>query len=173
MAEEENNEEKGQSEEKKGSKLVLIIIISLLVVILVVGGIVAYMLLSGDDKPPRPQQASSQQQQQNAPAPSELQVGAMFPLEPFTVNLLSESGRRYLKVKLNLEMSNPNLQAELNKKMPVVRDSVIGVLSSKTVEEISTRRGKENLKDEIIEQINKRLQDGYVSRVYFMMFVIQ
>ncbi len=172
MAEEEKEDQK--QEEKKGSKLVLIIIVSLLVIILVVGGVVAYMLLSGDESsaPPKPQ-SSSQSERGGGSSADDLKVGAMFPLEPFTVNLLSESGRRYLKVELNLEMSNSNLQAELNKKMPVVRDSVIGVLSSKTVEEISTRRGKENLKDEIIEQVNKRLEDGYISRVYFMMFVIQ
>lgn len=172
MAEEEKEDQK--QEEKKGSKLVLIIIVSLLVIILIVGGVVAYMLLSGDDSsaPPKPQ-SSSQSERGGGSSSDDLKVGAMFPLEPFTVNLLSESGRRYLKVELNLEMSNSNLQAELNKKMPVVRDSVIGVLSAKTVEEISTRRGKENLKDEIIEQVNKRLEDGYISRVYFMMFVIQ
>ncbi|MGM0622621.1 MAG: flagellar basal body-associated protein FliL [Campylobacterota bacterium] len=173
MADEEKKE--GQEEEKKGSsKLVLIIIGVLLVLILVIGGVVAMLLLSDDGSQQSPQ-AQSAQNSGNTQSVSadDLRVGPMFPLETFTVNLLSDSGRRYLKTELNLEMSTPNLQAELNSKMPIIRDTVIGVLSSKTVEEISTRRGKERLKEEIIEQVNTRLQDGYIKRLYFMMFIVQ
>lgn len=178
MADEEKKEEQEGSEKKGSSKLVLIIIGVLLFLIIVVGGVVAALLLSGDDEAQnQPPQAQAVQGGSGAKPPAvrtdDLTVGPMFPLEPFTVNLLSESGRRYLKAEVNLEMSTPDLQAELTSKMPVIRDVVIGVLSSKTVEEISTKRGKERLKDELIEQLNLRLQDGYINRVYFMMFIVQ
>jgi len=175
MAEEKKEEQNSEDEKNGGSKLILIIIGALLFLIIVIGTVVAVLLLSSDDAPPPPQAqgqtagASAQQVR----APGDLKVGPMFPLDVFTVNLLSDSGRRYLKTEINLEMSTPNLQAELTAKMPVVRDTVIGVLSSKTVEEISTRRGKERLKEEIIEQLNMRLQDGHITRIYFMMFIIQ
>jgi flagellar FliL protein len=177
MADEEKKEEEQQEGgSKKGGKTVLIIIGALLFLIIVIGGVVAFMLLSGDDgAAQQPQGQNVQNPASKAPAvrSDDLTVGPMFPLEPFTVNLLSESGRRYLKAEVNLEMSTANLQAELTSKMPVIRDTVITVLSSKTVEEISTARGKERLKEELIEQLNLRLQDGYINRIYFMMFIVQ
>lgn len=178
MAEEEKKDEAQEGSEKKGgSKLVLIIIGVLLFLIIVIGGVVAFLLLSGDEEQQQQPSQSQAVDNPNAQAPAvrtdDLTVGPMFPLDPFTVNLLSESGRRYLKAEVNLEMSTPDLQAELTSKMPVIRDVVISVLSSKTVEEISTKRGKERLKEELIEQLNLRLQDGYINRVYFMMFIVQ
>ena len=173
MAEEEKKEEEKKEEKKGSSKLVLIIIGVLLFLIIAIGAVVAILLLGddGSQQPaPQAQQTTGTQTQVRA---DEMRIGPMFPLDAFTVNLLSDSARRYLKVEMNLEMSTSGLQNELNQKMPMIRDTIISILGSKTVEEISTRRGKERLKDEIIEQVNMRLQDGHITRIYFMMFVIQ
>ena len=97
----------------------------------------------------------------------------MYPLDKFTVNLMSESGHRYLVVKMNLEESHEGLTEELDQKLPLVRDIVISVLSSKTVDEISTSKGKEKLKQEILNQLNKYLESGEVRYIYFTEFMIQ
>jgi len=97
----------------------------------------------------------------------------MYPLDKFTVNLLSQNGSRYLVAKIDLEQENEEMTAELDKKVSLIRDIIISILSSKTVEEISTPKGKEKLKEEIINQINKYLEDGEIKRVYFTNFVIQ
>jgi len=100
-------------------------------------------------------------------------IGPMYPLDKFTVNLMSESGHRYLVVKMNLEESHEGLTEELDQKLPLVRDIVISVLSSKTVDEISTSKGKEKLKQEILNQLNKYLESGEVRYIYFTEFMIQ
>lgn len=97
----------------------------------------------------------------------------MFPLELFTVNLLSESGRRYLKVEMNLELEGEELAVELEKKKPVLRDVIIRILSSKSLEEVSTIKGKETLKEEIVTDLNQRVKDGKIKNVYFTDFVVQ
>lgn len=168
MAELEKEE---NTETKKSSNLVLIIIIVALVLVLLIVGAVVAILSGGDDE----------QRQDNAPSAKEkprnsmdsMQVGPMFPLDSFTVNLLSDSGRRYLKVQLNLELDAEEVAAELESKTAVVRDTVIRLLSSKTLEEISTAKGKDNLKEQIINQLNLRLRDGNVRNVYFTEFVVQ
>jgi flagellar FliL protein len=86
---------------------------------------------------------------------------------------MSESGRRFLVVKMNLEEDSEELTPELDRKTPLVRDIIISILSSKTVEEITTAKGKEKLKEEIITQLNKHLSDGQIRHVYFTEFVIQ
>jgi len=101
------------------------------------------------------------------------EVGLMFPLDTFTVNLLSESGRRYLKVEMNLEIEGEELSPELETKKPIFRDIIIRILSSKSLEEISTIKGKEKLKEQIVNDLNLRLKDGKVKNVYFTDFVVQ
>ncbi len=173
MANEEKNEEK---KEKSGSKLVLIIIIILLVLILVGGGLAAYFLLTEDNnvQQSNPTQKPKTHINSNAPRGSNLaEIGPIYPLDQFIVNLLSEGGAKFLKTKIDLELGNPELTAELDKKKPLVRDIVIRTLSSKTFQEVSTNRGKEKLKDELVDKINAVLADGRVRNIFFTEFVVQ
>ena len=179
MAEEEKKEENAEEEEKQeksggGNNLILIIIVVLLVLLLVVGGVVAYLMLSGDDEEsPDTVQQEKVEKKKSRKKIDDLTVGPMYPLDKFTVNLLSQNGSRYLVAKIDLEQENEEMTPELDAKVSLIRDIIISILSSKTVEEISTPKGKEKLKEEIINQINKYLEDGEVKRIYFTNFVIQ
>lgn len=177
MAEEEKEEQEESKEGKKGGNLVLIIIIVVLVLLLVVGGLAAFFLLSSNDEEVPMQEAQTMQ----APSKKSAQgrkkdltiVGPMYPLDKFIVNLQSENGGRFLKVSMNIELSSEELQAEIDSKVSVIRDIVIRTLSSKTFEEISTIKGKDRLKDELVDSINEILADGHLNNVYFTDFVIQ
>ena len=173
MAEEETEgqgtEESGT--EKKSSNLVLIIVIVALVFVLLIVGVVVAMLAGGDDEASQNNSPSAKEKPMSSM--ESMEVGPMYPLDTFTVNLLSDSGRRYLKVQMNLELDGEELAAELESKTAVVRDVVIRMLSSKTLEEISTAKGKDKLKEQIVNQLNLRLRDGNVRNVYFTEFVVQ
>jgi len=178
MAEEEKKEENTEEEEKPeksgGNNLILIIIVVLLVLLLIVGGVVAYLMLSGDDEEnPEAVKQEKVEKKKSHKEIDDLTVGPMYPLDKFTVNLLSQNGSRYLVAKIDLEQENPEMTPELDSKVSLIRDIIISILSSKTVEEISTPKGKEKLKEEIIDQINKYLEDGEVKRIYFTNFIIQ
>ncbi len=178
MAEEEKNEEKAP--QKSSSKLVLIIIIVLLVLILVGGGLAAYFLL-GDNSDQQKNNEQSQAQTQakqtkkrNIARNSDLmQIGPIYPLDQFIVNLLSENGARFLKIKMDLELSGQELTAELDKKKSLIRDIVIRTLTSKTFQEVSTGKGKDKLKDELVDRINSVLADGSIRNIFFTEFVVQ
>ncbi len=179
MAEEKENQEE-QKEEGKKSNLMVIIVGAFLAVLLLIGGILAYVLLSGSEETPEGEAQIANSENSDSGGTTlttrrkdSLNVGPMFELDTFIVNLLSENGRRYLKVKINLELSDEALQDEINKKIPVIRDIVIKIASSKTLEEISTEKGKEKFKDQIVGEINQNLQDGKINNVYFTDFVIQ
>ncbi len=177
MAEEKTEETETK---KSGSKLVLIIIIVLLLLILIGGGLAAYFLLSdnGDQQTNSVQnspQTTKQQTKARSIARNEslMQIGPIYPLDQFIVNLLSENGTRFLKIKMDLELSDPKLTAELDKKKPLIRDIVIRTLTSKTFQEVSTGRGKEKLKDELVDRINSVLADGTIRNIFFTEFVVQ
>lgn len=178
----EETQEENSSGEKKSSKMLLIVIIAVLILILVIGGLVAFLMMNNsEDHAPEAHQSAPIEGEAPAPAPasgpvgngSMTEVGMMYPLDTFTVNLLSESGRRYLKVELNLEIEGEELTVELDSKKPVLRDIIIRLLSSKTLEEISTIKGKDKLKEQIVSEINMRLKDGRILNVYFVDFVVQ
>jgi len=176
MADEEKEEKK---EKKSGSNLVLIIIIVLLVLILIGGGLAAYFFLSDNTEAKQPNatqqsQPQSQMKKSNVARNSSLiTIGPIYPLDQFIVNLLSQGGSRFLKTKIDLELSGPELTAELDKKKPLIRDIVIRTLSSKTFQEVSTNRGKEKLKDELVDRINAVLADGQIKNIFFTEFVVQ
>ena len=173
---EESKEEESKSEKSGGSNIVLILIVVLLVVVLAIGGVVAYLMLSGDDEEAAGAETTQEQvvkKKKKHKSSDELAVGPMYPLDKFTVNLMSDNGRRFLVAKMNLEESGEELTPELDKKTPMIRDIIISILSSKTVEEITTAKGKEKLKEEILSQINKHLDDGEIRHIYFTQFVIQ
>ena len=184
MAEEEEKKEEEKKEDGgKKSNLMIIIIIAFLVLLLVIGGVVMFIFAGGNDEGANNKEnvqtevsankEDSEQPTKSYRSKSSLTVGPMFELDTFIVNLLSENGRRYLKVKLNLELSDEELANELNSKMPVIRDIVIRIASSKTLEEISTEKGKEKFKDQVVSEINFNLKDGKIKNVFFTDFVIQ
>ena len=177
MAEEQKEEQK-EEKSSGGNKLILIIIVILLLLLLVIGGLVAYFLLTSDNpknNPDNPQTQPQQVKQQTEVKKdtAALEIGPIYPLDPFTVNLKSTNDTRYLKCTINLEIDSPDTQPELDKIKPAVRDVIIRILSSKTVPEISTAKGKEKLKEELKKNINAILAKGEIRHVYFTAFVIQ
>lgn len=189
--EKEHEEQAPEGGEKKKSNLLLIIIIVVLVLVLIIGGVVAALMMGNHDAEAEGAHGAKTEAAADAHAEEEkhadeehadegghgggesTEVGLMYPLDIFTVNLLSESGRRYLKVEMNLEIEGEELSPELDQKKPVFRDIIIRILSSKSLEEISTIKGKEKLKEQIVSELNTRLKDGKVKNVYFTDFVVQ
>jgi len=100
-------------------------------------------------------------------------IGILYPLDTFTVNLKSDAGRRYLKVTMSLELEGKELSMELDSKAPVIRDRVIRILTSKTLEEISSKKGKQKVSDQVMDTLNAMIQDGKIKGIYFTEFVIQ
>ena len=174
--------EDGEVIEKKSKKnTVLIIVIALLVLLLLGGGFAAFFLLGSHDEPAVESSGGGDATHQEVKKRSSttkrstdhLTIGPMYPMTQFVVNLLSESGNRYLKVALDLELSDIKLQPEMDHKKSLIRDIIIRTFSSKTFEEISTLKGKDKLKDEVLDKINENLSDGQVKNIYFTDFVVQ
>lgn len=184
MAEEETKEEESAPKEKKSSNMLMIIIIVVLFLIIIIGGVVAFLLMGDDEEP---QNGAQQKQERSAPKKkmsngSSVQsddsrqlsdIGILYPLDTFTVNLKSDAGRRYLKVTMSLELEGEELSLELDAKSPVLRDRIIRILTSKTLEEISSKKGKQKVTQQIMDTLNSMISDGTIRGIYFTEFVIQ
>ncbi len=182
MAEEETTEG-SSSAEKKSSKMLMIIIIVVLVLIIVLGAVAAIFLMGSDEQAQNsaPQVKEKTVSKKTRTTSSDVvddsrqlkDIGILYPLDTFTVNLKSDSGRRYLKVTMSLELEGPELSLELDAKSPVLRDRIIRILTSKTLEEISSKKGKQKVSDQIMDTLNAMISDGQIKGIYFTEFVIQ
>jgi flagellar FliL protein len=97
----------------------------------------------------------------------------MFPLEPFIVNIYDGQELRYLKVKLEIEMVSSAVKADMDARLAPIRDAILVLLSTKTLQDVQEVAGKNQLKDEILSSINKHIPPGKISKVYFTDFVVQ
>ena len=100
-------------------------------------------------------------------------VSNIFPLEPFIVNIYDGQDLRYLKLKVELEMSGGAVKSELESKQAPIRDAVLVLLTTKTLRDIQDLQGKNQLREEILNALGKILTPGKVTRVYFTDFVVQ
>jgi len=178
-----------EAEAEGGGKKKLIIIGAAVAVALILG-VVLFMVLGGDKKTKKegeaaPAEAGSHGAPAAAPAAgghgdSPAAGGAaagpsanIFPLDPFIVNIYDGQELRYLKVKVELEMVSPAVKGEIEGRLAPIRDSVLILLSAKTLQDIQDVQGKNTLKDEILGAINKNIPPGKIAKVYFTDFVVQ
>jgi flagellar FliL protein len=97
----------------------------------------------------------------------------VFALEPFIVNIYDGQELRYLKVKVEMEMANPAIKPELDGRLAAMRDAILVVLTSKTLQDIQDIQGKNQLREEILTAVSKIVAQGKVIKIYFTDFVIQ
>ena len=72
---------------------------------------------------------------------------------------------------MELEVNNAEVQEEIEKIKPKIRDYIIIIASSKSFAEISTKEGKDALRDEVRNQINLFLTKGQINKVFFTEFL--
>ena len=108
-----------------------------------------------------------------ASVPVEEMLGPIFPLDTFIVNLADKGGKRYLRITIDLELDSSELESEVEKRLPQVRDSILTILPTKRFEDINSAQGKTALRDQMLERINGMLARGKITNIYFKEFVVQ
>lgn len=161
MAEEKQEaapeEGKEKAEPKKSNKKLFIIAGA--AVLLIAGGFFAYTQFFGaKDK------GAESHKKEEAKA-------TLISLDPFVLNL-TEQGR-FLKVTMQLELTDMSFQQMVMDKVPQLRDAIITLLSSKSVESVSSPEGKLQVKDEIILRANQAVGKNAFKNLYFTEFVMQ
>jgi len=96
-----------------------------------------------------------------------------YDLEPFIVQIYDGQTLRYVKLRFSLELLNRSYVTEVVNKLGSVRDSILIILSTKTLQEIADVKGKSLLKEEIADRVNKIFTQNVISRVMINEFVVQ
>ena len=116
--------------------------------------------------------------------------GIMLNMSTKIINLVDPTGRRYIRLTVVVEFAPDNpeydkmpeldktaylklFNEKLNSRLPIMDDTVITLLSTKTYEDLYTAEGKEKLRMEIMDILSKRLVDLHILSIYFTEFVVQ
>lgn len=116
--------------------------------------------------------------------------GPMYEIRDIVVNLQEPGSRRYLKASVVLEFEPPNeafsklvgeakvkAQTEYLKeialKRPLIEDTIVTMLSSKTVNDIFTLEGKTALKRDLFVKLSAQMGKDKIVAIYLTQFVIQ
>ena len=164
------DEPDAQTEEeapKKKSKKFLFIILGVVILALGGGGFFAYTKFF------TPESAIEGNEDVEEHANPLEAIGEMYQLEQFIVNLSHPQGKRYLKLKVELELESATAVEMATKASPKLRDVVIMMLTSMTFEEVMTPEGKIQIRDELLERFNQVIRPERVKNIYFTEFVVQ
>jgi flagellar FliL protein len=152
-------EEEKPAEPKKKSKLKWIIIVSVALAVIAAGAIAGFYFFTKTEA--------------KKPVAEKPTILPIWPMEAFVINIAETNGERYLKIVIQLEVSDTGVVTELEQLKPRLRDSILDLLTPKTYKELMDLAGKQRLREDIAGRINNILQRGKVTKVYFTDFVVQ
>ncbi|MGI6657756.1 MAG: flagellar basal body-associated FliL family protein [Desulfobulbus sp.] len=176
MAEKDDKKEKKEeAAAKKGGKKKLILLIAAGSILLLVlgGGAYYFFVHKPHQEELRRQQEASKAESLLKPVPEDAKIGPMVEITEFIVNIISENEPHYVKAALSLELDGDPAVAEVNKRMPQIRDAILLLIGNKTFEELQDIQGKNQVKAELKSKINSFLKTGKVNNVYLTDFVVQ
>lgn len=161
------------------SRTKLILIVSLAVVVaLVCGGVAAWLVMKDSgDEPAAATTAADKGKAKGKESPKGAKPPVFVNLEPFTVNLTSEGSDRYLQTTIVLQASDDKAAESIKVYMPVIRNKVLMVLSSKRPSDIDSGEGKHKLTAEIVAAVREAVPGSTAASgatgVLLSSFVIQ
>ena len=142
------------------------VVVALLVLNLGASGFSTFKLVTA--KPAEAAHASA------AEAPKTLEVtGPVVALEPFVVNLDEPGTARYLKVTIQIELTNAEAEPAIEKSKQLIRDTILSHLSGLHVKDTLGASAKDTLRTELQANVEKVVGTGKVRRVFFQEFVVQ
>ncbi len=160
-------------EEKKSSKMMYIIIA---VVILLAGGGAGYYFMSEGDTTTE----SEQEVVADVEEMEEEEVGdeVYFDLESaLIVTFPKENAASLIQVSISLLVDGEDFLETMKKHEPMIRNSLIMAISSKSSDFLMKREGKDELRSEMLSEISKKMKKmtgkNRVKDIFFTTFVMQ
>ena len=172
MADDDQNTEQPAAESGGKKKLISLIILAIVVAAMSVGGTLAALKFLA---PPAAQdsEATAESDQPPPPAPA-----IYYPLKPSILANFEYRGRqRYLQLDITLLMREDDVIAAIETHMPMIRNGLNMLISGQLYEELQTAEGKEILRQQCLQEIQRLLQKEInkpgVEQVLFTSFILQ
>jgi flagellar basal body-associated protein FliL len=99
-------------------------------------------------------------------------VVTKFTIEEVTVNIADTRGNRFVRAGVYFEAAPPVLE-ELEANRARMVDTLGQVLSTKTIDDLTSPNVRGNLREELLGIINPTLKQGRVDNIYFTDLLVQ
>lgn len=160
----EDNEIQEAAPKTSGIDIKIIIIAAIFFVAALAG---SYLMIKSVMAPLMPKEETKVEEAK------EVTTGTLVDIGEFTVNISDGSGTRYLKAEIVIEVNDPEAAGGEGEpeNLPILRDQVITILSSKTPADLDANN-RDVLKKEIKTKLNKSMANK-ITNVYFNSFIMQ
>ena len=135
---------------KKGSQAIKLGLIISVITVVFLGSLGAGLYFVWNKVAPLNPKIEKAQEKEAEEENAQDEIGPVFSLETFVVNLADEVGARYLRATMDLELNSEEMTAEIEKQLPQIRNAILTIIRSKTSKDINTIEGKIALRDEIM-----------------------
>ncbi len=157
------NEEAAAAAAAAKAKKKKLFILGAIGALVVIGAVVGYMMYAKGAAEKAAKQAELEQTpeyklQQQLKFKKENKPPSFIKMDEFTVNLPGRGGEHYLQANIVLRTADGATEGRIKDFLPIVRDRVIQVLSSRTMQELSTVEGKNAMAREIALVINSIIE---------------
>jgi flagellar FliL protein len=98
---------------------------------------------------------------------------AMYSIENIVLNPAGTSGSRYLLLSVALVLSDPAAEAGARAREIEVRDRIVALLATQTVDRLIDPAQRDSIKDEIRSSVEPIFPKGVVRGVLLPQFVVQ
>ncbi len=147
-------------------KIVILIIVGIVLLLGLIGGGFFMMWTQINAMTQMAQEEDDEEEEDAIP-----DIGPIFKLQAFVVNL--SGGKRYLRTTMDLELRDPLINDKIQQRLPQIRDTILMILPTRTMKDITAAEGKAALRAEIIEKLNEQLGTDAITNIYFSEFVVQ
>ena len=97
----------------------------------------------------------------------------LLSLDPMVVNITGDGYARLLKIRVELECESKEVRDEAEARLAQIQDSLLTLISSKRLADVTSFEGKALLKDDLLDRMNVIMTSGRVSSVLITEFVVQ
>ena len=96
---------------------------------------------------------------------------------PFVVNVNDGEEVHHMQVDIQVKLASPEAGALIEEHQPAIRHALVLLLSGQNVKEVRTVQGKEKLRQEALEAVQKVLEENAgtpgIEALYFTGLIIQ
>ncbi len=165
MAEENATPQEEQPKKKKGLMIAIIIVVQLIVAILLVVFVIYPRLYPSD---PNAEEADKEKKEEVTE-----KLGPTFTISDLTVNPKGTMGRRFAVFEVVLEVDDPTVIESLNQNKPVIVDQFLTYLRGKTVAELASLEQMKLIRNDLMQIVNRIINQDAVTNLYFTRFVLE
>ena len=102
------------------------------------------------------------------------EMGVLLSLGEVIVSLGGDGGpTRYLRINVDLELTDQAAADVATARLPILRDVVIVTLTDRSAADLNRPEGMKGLRDELMRRLDERLPGEILRHIYFSDLVIQ